>query len=448
MFAWLCFEGWRSGLLGAGTAFAFSAAANTAVLSLLVWKNSRILRLSEELEKRASAQAEDRSAQMQAILDRTTAVVYIKDLQGRYLFVNQKFEKLFHVNRAAMVGKQDHDLFPKDLADDYRRNDERALREKVIEIEELAVVDGKTHSYISNKFALEDRQGRPYATCGISTDITELNHLHEHFAQAQKMESISRLTAGITHDFNNLLTIIISYATLLKRNLVQGTKQYEAAEQIGEAGQRGAALTKQLLAFSRKQVLQPQAVDLNGVITSTGKMLGRILGEDVELVLALAGNPGTVKADPVQIEQILLNLAVNARDAMPRGGKLTIETAGVELGPGSAGRPPEAPPGPYVLLTVSDTGCGMSQEVLSHIFEPFFTTKGRGKGTGLGLSTVYGIVRQSGGHIEVSSETDKGTAFKIYFPRSDLAAQPSHSGEEAQAPQSTRETALRVEPAA
>ena len=263
------------------------------------------------------------------------------------------------------------------------------------------------------------------ATLNILRDITSQKELEAQFLQAQKMEAIGTLAGGVAHDFNNLLTTIIANAELSLMGLGMENPVREEIEEIKKAGKSGASLTRQLLAFSRKQVLQPMVLSFNTVTTSVEKMLKRIIGEDVELQILLEPDLGKVKADPGQIEQVIMNLVINARDAMPRGGKLTIETANVDLDENYF-RDHGAinPPGPYVMLAVSDTGTGMDKEIQSRIFDPFFTTKERDKGTGLGLSTVYGIIKQSNGYIWVYSEPGEGTTFKIYFPRIRGEAEP------------------------
>lgn len=291
-----------------------------------------------------------------------------------------------------------------------------------------------------------DFEGRP---CGLvlASDITQRKQLEDQFRQSQKMEAVGRLAGGVAHDFNNLLTAITGYCELLLNDLPDGVPMKRDIGEIKKAGDRAATLTRQLLAFSRRQVLQPQVLNLNEVVANLEKMLERLIGEDIDLVTILDHQLSNVTADRGQIEQVIMNLAVNARDAMPHGGKLTIETANIDLDAAYARKHAEVQPGPYVLLAVTDTGLGMDEETIAHLFEPFFTTKEVGKGTGLGLSTVYGIVKQSGGHIWAYSEAGRGSSFKIYLPRIDGSPPPAQGDATVQRPKPGSETILIVEDA-
>lgn len=290
-------------------------------------------------------------------------------------------------------------------------------------------------------------EGSVVAVASLVEDVTEHKKLEEQFLQAQKMEAVGRLSGGIAHDFNNLLGVIIGFSDLLRERIQGDDVAHRHIDQIRKAGDSAARLTRQLLAFSRTQVLKPQVLDLNSVISDTGKMLPRLIGEDIKLITVGVPDLGRVKADPGQIEQVILNLVVNARDAMPKGGKLTIETANVVLDESYTRSHAAVVPGRYVMLTVSDTGVGMDADIQAHIFEPFFTTKEKGKGTGLGLATVYGIVKQSGGNIWVYSEPGKGTTFKIYLPRVDAKAETTGVQVMPEATEGGSETILLVEDA-
>jgi PAS domain S-box-containing protein len=280
---------------------------------------------------------------------------------------------------------------------------------------------------------------------GTGIDLVERRQLELQLRQSQKMEAIGQLAGGVAHDFNNVLTVILSNAELLLRGLGPEDPRRAELSDIREAAQRAASLTRQLLAFSRKQVLKPRVLNLNDVVSSIEKMLGRLIGEDIELVAMLDPDLWSIEADPGQIEQIIMNLAVNARDAMPEGGRLAIETGNLEIDERFARSHYPITPGSYAMLMVCDTGEGMDAETRSRIFEPFFTTKQLGKGTGLGLSTVYGIVKQSGGFIWAYSEPGLGTTFKVYFPRAVQAAAAFERRQGAAAPEGAAETVLLVE---
>lgn len=258
----------------------------------------------------------------------------------------------------------------------------------------------------------------------LASDITERQRLEEQFQQAQRLESIGRLAGGVAHDFNNLLTVINGYAAVILSEVPEGSALARRVAEIGAAGKQAAALTEQLLAFSRRQIIQPRVLNMNEVVAGIYTMLARLLGEHIEIVIQLSPDLGNIKADAAQLQQVILNLAINARDAMPKGGTLMIETSNVQLDEEYRHTHREVSPGAYIMLAVSDTGTGMTPEVRARIFEPFFTTKPVGSGTGLGLATVHGMVRQSGGWIWVYSEPGEGTTFKIYFPRTDEVAVP------------------------
>jgi two-component system, cell cycle sensor histidine kinase and response regulator CckA len=286
---------------------------------------------------------------------------------------------------------------------------------------ELRKADAGSLRVLANILAEVDAEGHLTEVRSFFFDVTDRRKVEAQLRQSQKMDAIGRLAGGVAHDFNNLLGVITGYCELLGRDLARVLAQSNPAlrrlQEIRKAADRAAGLTRQLLTFSRQQAAEPRNLDLNAVVMDIEKMLTRLIGEDIEIVQTLAPDLGCVRADAGQIEQVILNLAVNARDAMPEGGKLIIETANVDLDDRFVSAHPDVKPGRHVLLAVSDTGQGMTRETLSRVFEPFFTTKPQGKGTGLGLATVHGIVRQSGGAVDVYSEVGHGTSFKVYLPR-------------------------------
>jgi len=379
-----------------------------------------------------------------AMLDSLPGIFYLFDRTGRFLRWNHAFEAVSGYSGEEIAAMRPLDFFT---------GEDKALIEsalgKVFETgaaeAEAALVSkdgrGTPHHFVGVRF---DVDGAP-CCIGTGIDITARRHLEAQLRQSQKLEAIGSLAGGVAHDFNNILGVIMGYGELAQRQLGPGHPVRTRVDQMVKAAERAAGLTRQLLAFSRKQVMQPKLLDLDSIVANTQKMLGRLIGEDLELVIHATAGLGTVNADPGQIEQIILNLAVNARDAMPKGGRLTLETANVDLDEDYAAAHPPVQPGRYVLLAVSDTGIGMDEETQQRIFEPFFTTKPEGEGTGLGLATVYGIVKQSGGHIWVYSEPGRGTRFKVYLPRVDELAEAAPAGAApAEAPRG-HETILLVE---
>jgi PAS domain S-box-containing protein len=386
--------------------------------------------LEERVQERKQAEEALRASQrrLQDIIDNSSALVSVKDLEGRYLLVNRRTEEIFQRDKEELIGRTDDQLLPPELALVHRQNDRQALAAgRAIEVEEVVPQADGLHTYISIKAPLCDEAGRPSAVCGISTDITERKLVEEQLRQSQKMEAIGRLAGGIAHDFNNLLTAINGYSGLILQRIDPGHPFYEHAREIARSGHRAASLTRQLLAYSRKQRLEPRLWDPNLIIAEMEAIVRRLIGEDVTLMSELGEEVGLVRVDRGQLEQILLNLAVNARDALPGGGQLVVRTEHVPYGHLKGAALVGNTSGPQVMLSVSDNGTGMSAEVQGRIFEPFFTTKEVGRGTGLGLSVVYGIVQQSGGSIEVESTPGGGTTFRIYLPR---AADPGEGTDE------------------
>jgi PAS domain S-box-containing protein len=407
-----------------------------------------VLTLHDVTEGRWAEEELRRTAYLlRAVAEGITDAVYVKDREGRYLLFNEAAGRFVGRDPREVLGNDDRALFDEVSAERVMSRDRRVMEsDKAETAEEVLTAAGVTRTYLATKAPYRDELGNVIGLIGISRDITERRKLEEQYRQSQKMEVVGRLAGGVAHDFNNLLTVINGYGDLVLSVLPSSNPARESVAEMVKAGERAAALTRQLLAFSRQQLLAPRVLSLNTVIGEMEKMLRRVIGEDIELATKLTPSLGHVQADPGQLEQVLLNLAVNARDAMPRGGKLTLETSDVELDEASALVSTGVTPGRYALLAVSDTGMGMSPEVRARVFEPFFTTKGPGKGTGLGLATVHGIVSQSGGRIEVYSEIGHGTTFKVYLPQMSglpLAGRRSHPGT-AGAPRG-RETILLAE---
>lgn len=388
--------------------------STSSVIRNAIGEPEKLVVVNRNITERKRAEADFRS-----LVEDAPYGIYRASIPGRFLQVNPALQK--------MLGYEDEQaLLGKDLAKDIFRHSGEYLRLTDLlfrtgEIKDLEMEwnrqDGTPITVRCSGHSINDESGVPTYFEVFAEDVTEKRVLEQQVRTSQKMEAIGRLSGGIAHDFNNLLSVIIGYSRVLKKALGEGSVLCEHAMEIEKAGERAASLTKQLLAFSRQQVLTPAILNLNALASDMERMLHRLLGEDIEVSLELDPSLGSVKADQSQIEQIIMNLAVNARDAMPAGGKLSIRTANFEIDQVYARNHPGSRVGRYVRLAVSDTGTGMDSEALAHMFEPFFTTKERGKGTGLGLATVYGIVKQSEGYIWVDSTVGKGASFEIYLPR-------------------------------
>lgn len=368
--------------------------------------------------KQAEVALRQSEALLRNIINNTTALIYVQDREGRYLLVNSSWEKLNQLPFAQIKGQTAQAVYPADIGAALRAADLQVLiTGQPIKLEEQVRKGDRTYTFISVKFPLLDPTEQPYAICGISTDITERKELEAQLRHAQKMEAIGRLAGGVAHDFNNLLMGIYGCCGLALHHLSAQDPVRQYVQEIQKAGERAATLTNQLLTVSRHQVLQMQVLNLPSVLTTMEEMLRRLVGEAINLVFRYAAPWSSIRGDLSQIEQVILNLVINAKDALPTGGELTIQTQNVYLDATRAVTAEPQQATPYVLLTVSDTGQGMTAETQAHIFEPFFTTKAFGKGNGLGLSIVYGIVTQSGGEIRVQSQIGQGTTFQLFFPR-------------------------------
>ena len=376
--------------------------------------------LRESEIRRRGAEALVEVGRLRAVIDAMPVMINAKDAESRYLFMNRFQATLYGVSEQDAVGKTSAEM----LGGEYGAYT-AALDRQVIDTgqplphfeETYPDAHGVVHTWLTTKVPLRDAGGRVAGVATIALDVTEHKRLEEQLRQSQKMEAIGQLAAGVAHDFNNLLTVIAGRATLVLQRFSPDDPSRRAIQLIEQTANRAAALTQQLLAFSRKQVHQPKVLDLNAIVTGMEPMLQRLLGETIDLVTAPGPALGRVRADPGQVEQVILNLVVNARDAMLSGGQLTIETVNVELDNAFTRHHPGARTGPFAMFGVSDTGVGMDAKTQARIFEPFFTTKGPGKGTGLGLATVYGIVKQHGGYVSVDSAPGRGTTFRIYLPR-------------------------------
>ena len=375
-------------------------------------------------ERKRSEEALFESRQMlQTVLDTIPTRIFWKDRNSVYLGCNKPLAlDCGYSNPAELIGKTDYETISAPIADVYRADDRRVMEngEPKLNYEEPQITpDGRPKWLLTSKAPLYDKDGRVIGVLGTYEDITERKRLEEQLRQSQKMEAVGQLAGGIAHDFNNILTIVQGHVSLMEFEDNLKKEAHGSLAAIRQAADRAAALTRQLLAFSRRQRMHSSTFDLNEAVFNMTRMLDRIVREDVVMQIKCAGEPAMIHADVGMVEQVLMNLVVNSRDAMPKGGRLVIETANVKIDAATAEKSPQARPGNFVRLTVSDAGVGIAPEVMPRIFEPFFTTKDIGKGTGLGLATVYGIVQQHQGWIEVSSEVGKGATFHIYLPASE-----------------------------
>jgi PAS domain S-box-containing protein len=398
-------------------------------------KPNAILCVSRDITGRKKVEEALRSSEekYRTILETMEDGYFEVDLTGNFTFVNDAECRNLGYSREELIGRNNRQYTDETMAKKLHQTFTGVYTTgesvKMLDVEVIKKDGTKSINEISISL-IKDSEGKPIGFRGVARDVTERKHmeqekasLEEQLRQSQKIEAIGRLAGGVAHDFNNLLTVISGNCQLSLLELNEKDPLKGNIEEIKGASEKAANLTRQLLAFSRRQILEMKVLDLNTVLRDLDKMLHRLIGEDIELITLLADDLGRVKTDPGWVEQIIMNLAVNARDAMPNGGKLTIETANVELDEAYARNHVSVKPGRYVMLSMSDTGVGMTPEVRQQIFEPFFTTKEKGKGTGLGLSTVYGIVKQSGGNIWVYSELGKGTTLKIYLPCVDEPAE-------------------------
>ncbi len=383
---------------------------------------------------------------LRSIAEHSPAGIVTTDVRGRVTYWSPRAEELLGYRAEEVLGRPVAELQRGGL--ESARALMRRLRTdgRIREHEtEILARDGRWMECRFSLALLRDAAGETIGTLAILEDTSERKRLEAQLRQSQKMEAVGRLAGGIAHDFNNLLAVIMGHSDLIRSVLKKGDALAHDVEQIRRASERAATLTRQLLAFSRRQFLQPQVIDVNTLVGNLATMLQRLIGEDIHLELRLDAAAGRVSADPGQLEQVLMNLAVNARDAMPQGGRLTLETAPASLDQAFVATHPGSATGPHVRLSIHDTGCGMTADVLAHLFEPFFTTKEPGRGTGLGLSTVYGIVKQHRGYVDVVSEVDRGSSFGVYLPRVETRPTPDRPTPRERIKPGSRETVLFVE---
>jgi PAS domain S-box-containing protein len=413
-------------------------------------KVARVAGTVQDVTERHQAQTASRRTEafLDLIIQHIPAMLFVKDAEElRFVTLNRTGEQLLGIGRDELIGKNDRDLFPKEQAEGFIRKDRAVLesRQPQLIAEETIQTRHQGQRLLQTiKVPVFDEEGKPLYLLGFSTDITDQKQLELQFRQAQKMETVGHLTGGVAHDFNNVLMAMQLNLEVVDELVKDDPEGAECMRVALNAVKRGAELTGRLLAFSRRQPLRPKVVNINMLVREMMRLLHRALEEDLDVETVLAAGVWYIEVDAAQLENALINLAVNARDAMPEGGKLTIETANSRLDDDYARELDDVRPGQYVMIAVSDTGTGMTPEVMERAFDPFFTTKDVGKGSGLGLSMVYGFVKQSGGHVKLYSEPGEGTTVKLYFPRV-LAAPAAETGDMVSSIQSGNEVILLVE---
>ncbi|MFI5072404.1 MAG: PAS domain S-box protein [Terriglobales bacterium] len=406
----------------------------------------RALRYAIE-RKRAESAVRQCEERFHDLFENAKDILFTLDLEGRITSLNKSAEEVMGWTKSEALQRNIKSLVAPEHFGLCGQMMRRILNEEPLQHFEISMLrkDGRT-AVLETSARLIRSNGKKDGVQGIARDVTERRQLENMVRQSQKLEAIGRLSGGLAHDFNNLLCVISGHAEMLSERLDPTNTTFKSITQIKKATDSAASLTRQLLAFSRKQVFHPQTLDLNTIVVESEKLLGRLIGEHIEFFTALDPTLGNVRVDPVQIEQVLVNLILNARDAMPQGGKLTIETSNIDLEESYESKRSLIPAGSYAMVAITDTGCGMDEETQSRIFEPFYTTKELGKGTGLGLATVYGIVKQSGGFIWVYSEHGRGSTFKVYLPRVENSVTPLPGKQQIDACKGT-ETVLLVEDA-